>query len=233
MWATPALGKPLPQFTLTQIMSIQGTQGEVQNIQRTFVQRQDGSHAKSETYNVPGRGACEAGASFTELAKTTFNSCTLARSTFPGNEDVNQQNLLRTQTTCSRVFSGSKLVHQGTMFGVRTEEFVYDNPEEKGLYVASPDLACLTISEAHEWREQGVWNGAITTLTTTSLTSEASDRLFTIAQNYNEMKPSEARNLWAEALHKPTTAACYRSIDARLDMSYESHHQLARDVAKK
>lgn len=205
---TFAAGGPLLKFTIHQTATLQNPFGLATAYQKTFVQREDGTYAQTETSYVDGSGLCESGASFTATSKISYNTCTQAKSTFPANREVDRQNQLRRQSTCAAVFAGAKLVNHGTMFGVRTEEFAYDDKEQKGLYIASPDLACATLSETHFWRKNdGSLSGAITLLATTSLNPEADERPFAVAKAFQEMKPSEARNVWAAKLHRTTTAA--------------------------
>ena len=111
---------------------------------------------------------------------------------------------------------------------MRTEELLSDNTEEKGQYVVSPDPGCVALSEIHRWKKNGALSGAITLLTTTSLSSGVDERPFTIAKDFREMKPSEARNLWAEVIHHPVTAACYLKVNAKRDQKYAQANLPAR-----
>jgi hypothetical protein len=219
IFAAPGTGRPLAKFMLRQIESVQDPTGQATAFQKTFVQREDGTYAQSETYYVQGRGWCESGSAVT-ASDVDFDICPQAKSTFPG-RGVGVRDRMRTLTTCAGDrFQGAKLVNRGAMFGVRTEELAFENDEEKGLYVVSPDLGCKAISEVNQWKTSGALNGAVTTLATTSLSSEVDERLFTVAKDFKEMKPSEARDLRAALLHSPTTAASYRKVNARWDQRY-------------
>ncbi len=219
IFAAPGTSGPLAKFTLRQIESVQDPTGQATAFQKTFVQREDGTYAQSETYYVQGRGWCESGSAVT-TSDVDFDICTQAKSTFPG-RGVGVRNQLRTLLTCvGGHFYGAKLVNRGTMFGVRTEELLYDNDEEKELFVVSPDLGCKAISEVHQWKTNGVLSGAVATLTPTSLSSEVDEHLFTVAKDFKEMKPSEARDMRAALLHSPTTAASYQKVNARWDQKY-------------
>jgi hypothetical protein len=82
---------------------------------------------------------------------------------------------------------------------VRAEELLSDHAEEKG------STWCLLIlvvwrfrrSTAEEERRSKRSDNAAPT---TSLSSRVDARPFTIAKDFRAMKPSEARNLWAEVI---------------------------------
>jgi hypothetical protein len=212
---------PLLKFTIHQSSTLQSEHGEATTFHQKFVQREDGTYARAEIHYIIGRGVCEGGTYFTSLARVTYNTCTKAKSTYAAKSEVYRQNQLRKQPTCVDVFGSGKLINRGEMFGMRTEEFAYDDDAQKGLVVVSPDLACMALSEVHQWkREDGTLSGALTSLMTISLSSEVDEHPFTVAKDLREMKPSEARNLWAHMIGNPTAAECFQKVNSKLDERY-------------